>query len=339
MSHHLATPEAAERGQLFIDDLFAFGGSQSTVLVLDVNSTVTGEHADPDFWPGARYELKAHLAGSEREQATYRLTFGEPTEGGQSLRLEVLTGEAASQDAAEGALVLEGQTGQVTGAAGGLRVWAGRVVDPFFFDLSLLEPVSTSVREGSALDLSKWDPAKAENTFGGTSVASIVLEIPHGLHGLSAGVSAGLWAATKLKDGDGWRQVNRGGHPMMWPVLWPEDTDFSDPANSRQPGEDVAAFGDELTGLVASAVEASGSRPDPAAYGRQVAAALLPDVLTYEIGSVAQFDAAQRNGRPLDADAAQVMLTLFSGTTIDSGLTAATAQEARTASFPYVVPV
>ncbi len=338
MSHHLDTPEAAERGQLFIDDVFVFGGDATTVFVLDVNSTVTGAHADPDFWPGARYELKAHLDGSEREQVTFRATFGEPTgDGGQSLRLEVLSGAEASQDSAEGVLVIEGETGHVA-EGGGLRAWAGRVADPFFFDLSLLEPVSTAVREGSALDLSGWDPAKAENTFAGTTVASLVIEVPHGHHGLVAGASAGVWAATKLKDGAGWRQVNRGGNPMMWPVLWPDDTDFSDPANTRQPSEDVAAFGEELAGLVTAAVQASGSRPDPAAYGRDVAAALLPDVLRYEIGTAAQLDADTRNGRPLDANAAQVMLSLFSGTTVDAGLTAAAAQDARSGDFPYVVP-
>ena len=337
MSHHLDTPEAAERGQLFIDDLFVFGVDASTVLVLAVNSTVTGSHADPDFWPGARYELKAHLDGSAHEQVTYRVTFGEPESAGQSLRLEVLTGDDASQDAAEGALVVEGQTGQVAEASG-IRVWAGRAADPFFFDLSLLEPVSTSVREGSALDLSGWDPEKAENTFGGTTVASIVIEVPHGQHGLSAGATAGVWAATKLKDGDRWRQVNRGGHPMMWPVLWPDDTDFSDPANPRHPSEDVAAFSDELAGLVAVAVEASGSRPDPATYGGEVAAVLLPDVLSYEIGTAAQLDSGTRNGRPLDADAAQVMLSLFSGTTINAGLNADAAEDARSSDFPYVVP-
>ena len=30
---------------------------------------------------------------------------------------------------------------------------------------------------------------------------------------------------------------------MMWPIFWPGDTDFSDPANTRHPSEDVAAGG------------------------------------------------------------------------------------------------
>ena len=102
MSHHLDTPEAAERGQLFITDLFVFDGPGSTAFVLDVNSTVTGKHAEPDFWPGARYDLKVHLDGAAREGVTFRVTFGEADPaGGQACRLNWLTGADAADDAAD----------------------------------------------------------------------------------------------------------------------------------------------------------------------------------------------------------------------------------------------
>ena len=51
-----------------------------------------------------------------------------------------------------------------------------------------------------------------------------------------------VWAATKLAThAGGWRQINRAGHPMMWPIFWPNDTDFTNPANTRHPAEDVSA--------------------------------------------------------------------------------------------------
>jgi hypothetical protein len=28
---------------------------------------------------------------------------------------------------------------------------------------------------------------------------------------------------------------------MMWPVFWPNDTDFTNPANTRHPADDVGA--------------------------------------------------------------------------------------------------
>lgn len=339
MSHHLDTPEAAQRGQLLINDLFVFDGRGSTVFILDVNSTVTGKHADPDFWPGARYDLKVHLNGAEREGVTFRVTFGEADPaGGQAFQLYLLTGADASDENAYGELVVEGRTGQPAGADS-VQLWAGRAADPFYFDLSLLEPVSSSVAAGTALDLSAWRPAAAENTFGNTSVASIVLEIPHGYAGLSVGTRVDVWAATTLSDGSGgWRQVNRGGRPMMWPIFWPDDTDFSNPANTRHPSEDVAADGGSFAQMLTATVTANGAT-DPQVYGRAVAQEVLPDVLPYEIGTPAAFSMAARNGRTLADNAAEVMLSLVTGMAVQSGLTSAAAEAFRSSSFPYVVPV
>lgn len=338
MSHHLDTPEAAERGQLFIDDLFVFDRPGGTVFVLDVNSTVTGAHADPDFWPGARYDLKVHLDGAEREDVTLRVTFGDADpDGEQDYRLHLLTGADATDDNAQGRLVAEGRTGQVA-EADSVKVWAGRAADPFYLDLAVLGPVSSSITGGTALDLSSWRPEEAANTFANTSVASIVVEVPHGYAGLSVGTQVGVWAATTLSNGSGgWRQVNRGGRPMMWPIFLPDDTDFSDPANTRHPSTDVADAGEELTQLLTTAAAANGVT-DPQAHGRTVAQELFPDVLPYEIGTTAVFSKDIRNGRALADNAPEVMLSLVTGTAVTTGLTAATAQTARSSSFPYVVP-
>ena len=127
MSHHLDTPLAAQTGQLFLDDLYVFPGSGSTVLVMDVNSNVNGLHSEPGFHPEARYEFKVHAGGADFEDLTYRFSFGEPEPGGraQPWRLEVLAGGEAREDSPAGELVLEGRTGQQA-SGGGVRVWAGR---------------------------------------------------------------------------------------------------------------------------------------------------------------------------------------------------------------------
>ena len=103
MSHHLDTPLAAQNGQLFIDDLYVFPGDHSTVLIMDVNSTITGPDVQRGFHPEARYEFKVHFDGAETEALTYRVSFGPPgTDGRQSLRLHELTGDTARDDAADG---------------------------------------------------------------------------------------------------------------------------------------------------------------------------------------------------------------------------------------------
>ncbi|WP_329459958.1 DUF4331 family protein [Streptomyces sp. NBC_01497] len=339
MSHHLDTPLAAQNGQLFIDDLYVFPGEDSTVFVMDVNSNITGVYAEPGFHHEARYEIKVHFDDAGDESLTYRFSFGEPDANGrQPLRLHTLTGADARGDSAEGVLVLEGRTGESATAAG-VRVWAGRVQEAFYVDLSLLSLVNGAVGKGTAVDLSSWNPQEAKNTFAGTTVEAIVLEVPHSHDQLRPGVRTGVWCATKLAtDAGGWRQINRGGNPMMWPIFWPNDTDFSHPANTRHPSEDMTADGQTLARQIATMIAATGTSADPTGYGQTVARQLLPDVLPYVIGTPASFGFAARNGRTRADNAPEAMLSLVTNMPVPSGLTPATTKDQRTDRFPYVVP-
>ena len=339
MSHHLDTPLAAQTGQLYLDDLYVFPGESSTVFVMDVNSNVNGLHSEPGFHPEARYEFKVHFDGADSEALTYRVSFDEPDSGGrQALRLHALTGKAARDDAAPGDLVLEGRTGQ-TAEADGIRIWAGRTADSFYIDLSLLAIINGAVATGTAPDLSGWRPEAAQNSFAGSFVYSIALEVSHAHPRLRPGARTGVWAATKLAtDAGGWRQINRAGHPMMWPNLWPDDTDFSDPANTRHPSEDVSAAAKYTGEQIAAVVAATGTSGDPEGYGQTVARELFPDVLPYVVGTPAVYGFASRNGRTLADNAPEVMLSLVTNTAVPSGLKPSVAKDQRSATFPYVVP-
>ena len=315
MSHHLDTPLARQNGQLYIDDLYVFPGDDSTVFVMDVNSDITGVYAQPGFHPEARYEFKVHFYGADFEKLTYRVSFGEADSAGrQPLRLHALAGSQAREDSAVGELVLEGRTGEPA-AASGIRIWAGRIVDSFYIDLSLLAIVNGAVAKGTAPELSAWRPQDAQNSFAGTTVESIVLEVSHQHPRLRPGARTGVWCATKLAtDAGGWRQINRAGHPMMWPIFWPGDTDFSNPANIRHPSEDLAAAGKYLGDQVSAVVAAGGTLDDPQGYGQTVARDLFPDVLPYMVGTVATYGSAARNGRTLADNAPEAMLSLVTGT-------------------------
>jgi hypothetical protein len=339
MSHHLDTPLAAQNGQLYIDDLYVFPGEGSTVFVLDVNSNITGVYAQPGFHPEARYEFKVHFGGAGFEALTYRVAFGEAgADGSQSLRLYTLAGADAREDSAAGELVLEGRTGQAA-SAGGIRIWAGRTQDSFYIDLSLLSIVNGAIAKGTAVDLSQWRPEGAQNSFAGTFVESIVLEVSHSHPLLRPGARTGVWAATKLAtDAGGWRQINRAGHPMMWPIFWPDDIDFSNPANIRHPSEDVAAAAKCIGERVAAVVAASGTSDDPEGYGQTVARRLFPDVLSYVVGTPAVYGFAGFNGRALADNAPEAMLSLVTNMAVPCGLKPAVAKDQRATSFPYVVP-
>jgi hypothetical protein len=340
MSHHLATPLAGKTGQLYIDDMYVFPGDNTTVFVMSVNSTVTGEHSEPSFLPGARYEFKVHFAGADSEDLTYRVTFSEAdADGRQRLELHALTDAEAGDDTAAGVLVLDGRTGE-TANGGDTKLWAGRVGDSFYIDLSLLDIVNGAVRSGAALDLSSWRPENAKNSFANTTVDSIVLEVSQRHPQLRPNSRIGVWCATKLSEGPGdWHQINRFGHPMMWPIFWPDDVQFTHPANIRHPSEDFDADGEYIGDLIASTVAATGTAGDPKGYGRVVSRELFPDVLTYVVGTPALYGFAVRNGRPLADNAPEAMLSLVTNTAIPSGLKPSVSQQLRDPHFPYVVPV
>ena len=337
MSHHLDTPLARQNGQLYIDDLAVFDADDSTVFVMDVNSTITEPHVQPGFHHEAHYEFKLHFDGAEFEDLTYRVSFGEPdADGRQSLQLHALTGADASDDFATGELVLEGETGEPA-SDGNIRLWAGRITDWFYIDLSLLFKINAAVKDGTAPDLSEWRPEAATNSFANTTVESIVLEVAHDQPMLRPGTEIGVWAATKLAtDAGGWRQINRAGHPMMWPIFWPDDIKFDNPANTRHPSEDFDAAGQYVADQIAAVVAAGETSDDPQGYGERVARQLFPDVLPYVVGTPATYGFAGFNGRTLADNAPEVMLSLVTGTAVPSGLKPLVAEQLRNDAFPYV---
>jgi hypothetical protein len=340
MSHHLDTPLAAQNGQLYIDDLYVFSGDRSTVFIMDVNSNITGVYAKPGFHPEARYEFKVHFDGAEFEALTYRVSFGQADSNGrQAVRLHALTGKEAREDSATGERLVEGRTNELASARG-VRIWAGgRIADSFYIDLSLLSRVNSAVKNGTAVDLSGWRPQEAKNSFAGTTVESIVLDVSHQHPQLRPGARIGVWCATKLAtDAGGWRQINRGGHPMMWPIFWPDDVDFTNPADTRHPSQDFAADGKYFADKVAALVAANGTSGDPQGYGQTVAHELFPDVLPYVVGTPATYGFATRNGRTLADNAPEAMLSLVAGMAVPSGLKPSVAKNQRNNAFPYVVP-
>lgn len=145
----------------------------------------------------------------------------------------------------------------------------------------------------------------------------------------------------RFADAGGWRQINRAGIPMMWPLFralgGDDDSAEYHRDTTARPTDDQANDTDRVAALVAAAVRRTGVS-DPDGYGRAVAARLLPDVLPYRVGTSASFTFAGFNGRALADNAPEVMYGLVTNSAMPTGLMAASASETRQDKFPYVVP-
>jgi hypothetical protein len=339
VSHHLDSELARRDNRLDITDHFVFRGEAGTVFVLNVNSSVAGPKAPPGFHPEARYEFKIHLDGAALEELTYRLTFGEPDQTGeQAVALHLLTGPDAHDDAAAGDLLAEGTTHSPVSGADGLRAWAGRARDPFYVDLTQVRAINQAVKNGARVELPGWGVNSAKSGFVGETVHSIVLELADRDPHLGSGRAIGVWTTTKLAtDAGGWRQVNREGHPMMWPIFRPDDSDYASQANLTHPADELDGESAHIARLVARVVAANGTCDDPAAYGETVARHLLPDLLPYRTGTRAGFGFAGHNGRTLADNAPEVMFSLVLNAATSTGLTPGQFADTRSSRFPYAV--
>ncbi|GAA1899502.1 DUF4331 family protein [Asanoa iriomotensis] len=329
MSHHLDSELSRRDSRLDLTDQYVFRGTTGTVLVMNVNSSILGDDYQPGFHPEARYEFKVHFDGAAVEDLTYRVTFGS---GG--LMLVALTGEDARDDAAVGSLVAEGRTDAALAGHHGLRMWAGKVREPFYNDLTLLAALAAAVRDGIRPDLGDWRPENAENAFTDVTVHSIVLEIPDDER-FRAGRAIGVWTVTKLPHDGGWQQVNRQATPMLWPLIRTAHHDWAVAANRSHPQNDLRDDGERLAGIIAAVVGAVQTAEDPAAYANALVRRLLPDVLPYRIGTAANFGFAGINGRALADNAVEVMFCRVFNAAVPLGLRPD--QNTRRDDFPYVV--
>ncbi|WP_052852843.1 DUF4331 family protein [Streptomyces avicenniae] len=340
MSHHLDSPLALQDVRLDITDLYVFRGETGTAFVLDVCPSAAGEDAPKGFHPEAQYEIKIDCDHDAVEDVTYRFSFGERTaQGGQEFELRMITGTDARDPHATGSLVAQSVTGQAVASERGIRAWAGRASDPFWIEPDVLKAIGAAFANGTRVDLSSWDPARAQNLFADNKVYTIVLEVPDDelLPAIGADRHIDVWALTSLAtDAGGWRPVNRFGHPMVHPLFAQLDEELGNRLNTTAPADDVKVHGEKLAELVAGVVRAYGTAADPVAYGKTVAARLLPNVMPYIVGTQGVYGFACWNGRSMIDNAPDVMFSFATNTPFGIGLDRNAVAAKPSDTFPYV---
>ncbi|HEV8164566.1 MAG TPA: DUF4331 family protein [Actinomycetota bacterium] len=328
MSHHFDSAADRADGRINPCDLYAFPAApDTTALVLTVNPDA-GRSSPTTFRPDALYEFVVASDAGTSEDIAFRVTFTEPDDHRQQQVRVLRASGPAARHGTDGTLLGESHTGEVFSLADRGLAWAGLAADPFNADGIAIGTFLQGLTEG------RYTPevftAAPSNTFAGRDVTAIALQLPDAALGST---QIALWARISLYGHAPQRQVSRIGQAMLRPLFfYPPDTEAElDALNAGSPATDRDAHGQRVRRIAATAARLAGL-PDPDAHAARVAAAFLPDVLTYRPSQPAAFHPGDGNGRALGDDAFDIAVAVLAGSTLGN----AAAPRQATPAFPYL---
>ena len=328
MSHHFDSAADRADGRINPCDLYAFPGAPGTsALILTVNPDA-GRSSPTTFRPDARYEFVVACDGGTTEDIAFRVTFTEPDGAGQQQVRVLRANGPAAREGTAGTLLGEGRTGEVFSLTGEALAWAGLAADPFTADGTAITQFNQALNEGRYIP--EVFTASPSNAFAGRDVTAIALQLPDAALGSTR---IGLWARISLYSHVPQRQVNRIGQAMFRPLFFnpPDSEEQLDTLNAAPPVADRDTYSERVRRIARTAARLAGL-PDPDGHAARVAAAFLPDVLTYRPGQPAGFHPGARNGRALGDNAFDVAVAVLAGSKLGN---ASTPRQA-TPAFPYL---
>ncbi|WP_217576317.1 DUF4331 family protein [Streptomyces sp. GbtcB7] len=337
MSHHFDYPEDET---LDISDAYCFAGAGDR----HGPRTVFGMNTSPTYgkpWNLAGYyELKIDTNSDYVEDITYRATFPIGSDGTQYVQVEQLTGAAATDREASGTIITppNAPVGEVVECRHGIKLFAGQRRDPFYNFIPFPVATTKALATGTFPDFDALRPA--HDDFANTSVRSFVLEVPVEVTGHGR---VHFWATTAYfdKGHSTWVQLQRAAEPNMTTFF-----DFANGSahvdyNASVPTDDLVGrpahpATDPASGIwgqvrdnIAAVVEAGGTYgkrphrfPTARAYGAWAADTLLPNVLTFTPGTVADWDpwCDLHNGKGVREDIASNIIKMIVNQDFSSGL-------------------
>ena len=344
---HLDAPTVKTDKRIDITDIYiARRGASRTTLILNVNPLTSPASAKTAaFRPSALYEFKIDKNGDAVADIAYRVRFGAVVslaDGAvsQSFEIRRATGAAAKTHEWTGTRIAIGRTTpakrapRVAALAGGGAAFAGIRDDPFYFDLVGFTQFKTKLLAGST-DLSELlGGFTGTDTFVGTNVSAIVLNVPNSAVG-GVGRNIGLWATVSIRSNHQWVQVERMGRPAINTVF--NNTKAEKEAANRLRPTDDRAFDHsnviDTLDAIGNVLTANGLSRYTPAQQEAIADVLLPDVLTFKVGDSSGF----LNGRQPANDVIDAELGLLTNGHITSdGVDANDAT--LLAAFPYLAP-
>lgn len=325
-SHHFESAAALQDPSINQLDNYVFQSSRAnaTTFIMDVNPSPK-EASGGIFKLGALYNI--HIADDSMFKTghTFSVMFDEK---GSYTVYDMNSPNAPV--GTKGKEIGKGALNKKAELSEGIHLWAGVVKDPFFGNSPGLHILRQQLSEGT-YDPDIWTSVKGKNIFTGRKCGAIVLDVPNTLLGKKIEV----FMTTAVQKDTNWKQVQYSAIPLFSHSMLFENEALKTEHNMSRPdnSQDMKNF---VSARTARASTFAHSQKEPQVYGDKVANMLVPDVITYNVGTPAKFSAASINGRSLSDDAMGEMLTLMLGQPTDQHITN---QKLYTQDFPYLIPV
>lgn len=341
---HLDAPTTKLNHRIDITDLYAFKSAGGTTLVLNVNPlTSPAGSKTARFSTNAIYQFNVDTNGNATADTTYRVRFRNTralSDGTvvQDYTIRRSTGASARTDDWIGTVVGTGHTTgykrslRVGSISGGGKSFAGPRDDPFFFDLPGFVEFKHQLLAGST-DLGVLlGGFTGTDTFAGTNVSSIAIEVPNMRLG-GTGRTVGVWATVLERSNGTYRQVERMGRPAINTVFNNTNAE-KEAANRLRPSDDRAFDKANVIATLTAidhVLEVNSASNYTAGEIAGLANVLLPDTLTLKLGASAGF----LNGRRLADDVINAEFSLLTHGNVPSDGVDANDRAFRT-TFPYL---
>ena len=333
-------------GDRDINDVYVFNNAARTrtVFAMTTNPAVNVPTVDSEanFGTNVRYVINVDRTGDAVQDLAFVWRFGAAGSNGQPYTVWKYAG-ANARSLAHGTEIGSGWTGGsgIGTATGNAKVFAGVRADPFFFDL--LGFLGTVLGVGTS-QLGQCGSANCD-FFAPLNTNAMVLEVPNDSIGAT---NIGVWGTTSYWENGAWHAADQMGRPAINTVfnnkyvagsnVGTEKDLFNTTAPSRMNSSSLPFHGNivgtlmNINHLLGTDV-AYGCTDYDATTANAIANFLLPDVLTYQVGSKA--DGTKFNGRALTDDVIDAELAVTTNGCVTSD-NANDSGHTYLSSFPYL---
>jgi hypothetical protein len=327
-------------GDRDINDVYVFNNAARTrtVFAMTTNPAVNVPTIDDmaNFGTNVRYVINVDRTGDAVQDLAFVWQFGEAGANGQAYSVWRYNG-ANARSLAHGVQIGSGWTGGtgIGTAIGNAKVFAGVRADPFFFDLLGFL--------GTVLGVGDTQLGSGPDIFAGLDTNAVVIEVPNDSIGAA---SIGVWGTTSYwKDGS-WNKADQMGRPAINTVFnnkyvggtstGAQKNLFNTTPPSEQNSSSLPFHGNvKATLMNINALLKLPCADYDDATAEFITNYLLPDVITYEVGSVADGATFPFNGRALAADVIDAELAATTnGCVTSDGVDAS--GHTYLSSFPYL---